>query len=112
MLTSNITETNRTLVSFQATFQPVDWLSHRLVFGRDRFTSKNVNQIFKDNPAILFTGLCGQIGCKDIELLEQPVTTLDFSGTASFQPSERPAVRNVLWIAVLPHGIDADYERR
>ena len=86
---SDITETNRSLVSFEARFQPVDWLSHRLVFGRDRFTSKNVNQTFKDNPAILFTGLCGRIGCKNIELLDQPVTTLDFSGTASFQPSER-----------------------
>ena len=81
----DITESTRSTYSVEALFQPVDWLTSRFIAGYDKYDGENVNQTIKDAPESQWTSRCGRIGCRALELIEAPVTTLDVSSTASFQ---------------------------
>ena len=84
---TDITDRERSLWSFEARWAPLDWLTHRVVVGFDRYTDENTFTIPAD-PDGRFNGRAGRIGRRTIILSEEPVTTLDFSGTATRQLTE------------------------
>ena len=84
---TDITDRERALWSFEARWAPLDWLTHRFVAGFDRYTDENTFNIPAD-PNGRFNGRRGRIGWRRIITSDEPVTTVDFSGTASFRLTE------------------------
>ena len=79
--------TRRSTWSLELNHQGTDWLSHRLVFGIDQINERfDELDIRKGSGALVHHfGSDAREGQKDVRAYELPVSTLDFSGTATFR---------------------------
>ena len=75
----------RSTWSIQADLENLGWLTHRLTFGVDQVYEKELEFRPKDAVDGNFWWSEGQLGEREISVLDAPVYTVDFSGTATFR---------------------------
>ena len=80
--------TLRSTWSLQMNLEATDWLSHRLTVGIDQITETFTELDTKQGSTPKWNnyfGTDGREGQKDVSIADLPVTTMDFSGTATFR---------------------------
>ena len=80
-----VNNTQRSTWSLQMNLEATDWLSHRLTLGIDQITETFEELDTKQGTNFTYFGRDGREGQKDISVVDLPVTTMDFSGTARFR---------------------------
>ena len=94
--------TERKNVSVQANWAPVPWLQNRLIWGVDLTDQIENKTVFREVGAAAIDGISAEIfaapnglqrsnglGSRNIESLETQLTTLDYSGTVSYDLTNR-----------------------
>ena len=74
----------RSTWSIQADLENFGWLTHRMTFGVDQVYEREVTFYPKEGTTF-WHGSNGELGDKNVEQLDAPVYTVDFSGTATFR---------------------------
>lgn len=74
----------RSTWSLEVQHQANEWLTHRLVFGLDQVHERFTELDIRQGTAHHF-GRDARLGQKDVRLYELPVSTMDFSGSATFR---------------------------
>ena len=74
----------RSTWSLQASFEAVEWWSHRLILGMDQVYEREETYYSREGTTFWW-GANGNEGDKDVGTLDAPVYTVDFSGTASLR---------------------------
>ncbi len=77
--------TKRSTWSLQMNLEATDWLSHRLTIGIDQIVERYEELDVRQGDNARFWGTDGREGQKDVETIDLPTTTMDFSGTATFR---------------------------
>ncbi len=75
----------RSTWSLEVRHDATEWLNHRLVFGIDQIHERFDELDKRQGPSYRFFGSDGKFGQKDVRAREVPVSTFDFSGTATFR---------------------------
>ncbi|MSR21837.1 MAG: hypothetical protein EXR91_12840 [Gemmatimonadetes bacterium] len=79
--------TKRSTWSVQTNLNATEWLSHRLTFGIDQVYERE--ELFRAKEGTNFWhGTAGVEGAKSVDILDAPVMTVDFSGTATVRLME------------------------
>ena len=75
----------RSTWSVQADLENFGWLTHRLTFGVDQVSEREIEFVKKQANGDTHYWDAADEGERELDLLDAPVYTLDFSGTASFR---------------------------
>lgn len=78
---------NRFTGSVQLNHRPADWFAHRLTIGTDQTREQNV-ELFNRLDQFAFFDSFAKRGYKEVLDRNVQVTTLDYSGTFNFAPTE------------------------
>jgi hypothetical protein len=85
----SILTTDRTTLSVELRHTPLEWLTHRLVFGIDEFTEQQNTLTYYDPEGIGVRLAAARTGSIAVTTRQQPVKTLDFSGTINLDLTEQ-----------------------